>query len=132
MTADHPVTRSLEIAAERCSDLTPLVYARLFAAHPELETHFVLDTDKSVRGSMLSWVLTTILDYTEGGSIGRNLIESEAMNHAGYGVPPATFNLFFGFIRDTVAEVCGADWNESMAAAWQFVIAELQGIAAPA
>lgn len=130
--APHPVTRSLEIAAERCPDLTPLVYERLFAANPELETHFVLDTDKSVRGSMLSWVLTTILDFTEGGSIGRNLIETEAMNHDGYGVPPATFNLFFGVVRDTVADLCGADWTEPMAAAWRGMIAELQGIAAPA
>lgn len=128
----HPVTSSLEIAAERCPDLTPLVYERLFATHPELETHFVLDTDKSVRGSMLSWVLTTILDYTEGGSIGRNLIETEAMNHDGYGVPPQTFNLFFGVVHDTVAEVCGADWTADMAAAWQAMISELQRIATPA
>lgn len=128
----NPIIRSLEIAAERCPDLTPLVYPRLFAAHPELETHFVLDTDNSVRGSMLSWVLTTILDIVEGGQIGTNLVETEAMNHDGYGVPPATFNLFFGFVRDAVAEVCGTDWTVDMARAWQDVVDRLQRIAVPA
>jgi hypothetical protein len=31
-----PITRSLELAAERCEDLTPLVYRRLFAEHPDM------------------------------------------------------------------------------------------------
>jgi hemoglobin-like flavoprotein len=47
------ITRSLELVAEH-GDPTSLVYARLFAAHPEMEKLFVRDTDGGVRGNMLS------------------------------------------------------------------------------
>jgi hypothetical protein len=36
MTAPaNPIQHSFELAAERCEDLTPLVYDRLFREHPE-------------------------------------------------------------------------------------------------
>jgi hemoglobin-like flavoprotein len=34
------IHRSFELAAERCEDLTPLVYQRLFQEHPETEAMF--------------------------------------------------------------------------------------------
>jgi hemoglobin-like flavoprotein len=34
------IRRSFELAAERCEDLTPLVYRRLFREHPETEAMF--------------------------------------------------------------------------------------------
>ena len=34
------IHRSFELAAQRCEDLTPLVYRRLFREHPEATSMF--------------------------------------------------------------------------------------------
>jgi len=34
IASSNPIERSFEIAAERCADLTPLVYERLHREHP--------------------------------------------------------------------------------------------------
>ena len=46
----NPIERSFEIAAERCEDLTPLVYRRLFDAHPEARTVFRTEGSEPVKG----------------------------------------------------------------------------------
>jgi hypothetical protein len=38
--ATNPIQHSFEIAAERCEDLTPPVYRRLFFEHPETKAMF--------------------------------------------------------------------------------------------
>jgi hemoglobin-like flavoprotein len=53
------IERSFEIAAERAGDITPLVYQRLFAQHPEMEALFVRDTTGAVRGEMLAAAINT-------------------------------------------------------------------------
>ena len=60
------ILRSLELVAER-GDPVAQVYARVFAAHPEMEKLFVRDTTGSVRGNMLSEALTAMLDFIERG-----------------------------------------------------------------
>jgi len=37
MACSNPIQQSFELAAERCDDLTPLAYRRLFAGHPEAQ-----------------------------------------------------------------------------------------------
>ena len=49
----NPIHRSFELAAERCEDLTPLVYRRLFREHPEAEAMFRTVGSDPVKGSML-------------------------------------------------------------------------------
>ena len=43
--ATNLIQHSFELAAERCEDLTPLVYRRLFHKHPEAEPMFRRETD---------------------------------------------------------------------------------------
>ena len=50
------IVQSLEIAAEHSGDLTPAVYARLFAQQPQMRALFVLDTNDAVKGEMLARV----------------------------------------------------------------------------
>ena len=57
----NPIHQSFELAAERCEDLTPLVYRRLFHDHPEAEAMFRRDGSDLVKGcslsqSMQSWI----------------------------------------------------------------------------
>lgn len=126
------VTHSFELAAERCEDLTPLVYARLFQEYPELEPMFILDRNGSARGNMLALGLNALLDSIGEGSYGENVIRTEALNHAGIGVKPDQFLRFFGIIADTVKELLGTDWSDDVGAAWKRVLGDLDRIVATA
>ena len=54
MASPDLIERSFELAAERCEDLTPLVYRRLFREHPEAEAMFRSEGSDLVKGSMLA------------------------------------------------------------------------------
>ena len=66
MTTDAElITLSFEIAAERCDDLTPVVYRRLFSDHPEMERLFFRDAQThAVRGEMLARVTAVFFAMT--------------------------------------------------------------------
>jgi hemoglobin-like flavoprotein len=119
------ITSSLELAGERAGDLTPRVYARLFAEHPEMEALFVRDKDGSVRGEMLMRVFEAILDFIDRRHYASHLIQCEVITHEGYGVPPEVFGLFFRTVADTLREVIGADWTPAMDRAWRELLADL-------
>jgi hemoglobin-like flavoprotein len=59
----NPIEHSFELAAERCEDLTPLVYRRLFREHPESESMFRSEGSDPVKGSMLALTIDAILDF---------------------------------------------------------------------
>jgi hemoglobin-like flavoprotein len=63
MASSNPIERSFELAAERCEDLTQLVYRRLFDAHPEARTMFRTEGSDLVKGSMLALTIDAILDF---------------------------------------------------------------------
>jgi hemoglobin-like flavoprotein len=121
----HQVEQSLEIAAERCPDLGPLVYGRLFALHPELEAMFVLDTDGSVRGSMLSHSLRVLLDLIDERHFGPSFIKAECIRHGYSDLPPEMFVAFYPIVRDAVHEVVGPQWTDAMQSAWEDVLREI-------
>ena len=120
MTGDAElITRSFEIAAERCPDLTPLVYRRLFEAHPEMERLFWRDRESfAVRGEMLARVIEAILDFVGERVYAPALIQCEVITHDGYDVPKEVFGTFFAVVADTVRDVVGDASSSDMAAAW--------------
>lgn len=124
------VARSLELVAERHGDPAPLVYARLFAAHPNMEALFVRDTAGSVRGQMLMVVIESLLDYIGGNAYSANLIRIERINHEGLGVPPEVFDTFFSAVMATFKELLGDDWTPETDAAWRELLAELGRVTA--
>ena len=119
------IEQSLELAAERCEDLTPLVYARLFAEHPEMEPLFWSDKNGAVRGEMLAKVFSAILDFVGERLYASTLIQTEVINHAGYDVPPDIFGIFFGTVAATLKDVIGPDWTPAMDEAWTRLLADL-------
>jgi hemoglobin-like flavoprotein len=121
------ISASFEEAAERAGDITPLVYARLFQAHPELEALFWRDSDGAIKGHMLSSVIEAIFDFTEERRYAHNLIAAEAQNHEGMDVPRDVFPLFFDVLRDEVRAACGVAWTAEMEAAWRELLRELAG-----
>lgn len=117
MAADL-IRRSLERLAERQGDPTAQVYARLFAARPDLEALFVGDRTGAARGEMLAQAFEALMDLAEGGQQGARLIAIERVNHEGLGVPPEVFADFFPLLADVVREGLGQDWTEDMGKAW--------------
>ena len=119
------IERSLELAAERGGDLTPRVYARLFADHPEMEALFTRDRDGLVRGEMLARVFEAILDFISDRLYAHHLIQCEVVTHAGYDVPPDVFQTFFPVVAATLREVLAEAWTPEIDLAWEGLLADL-------
>ncbi len=96
MTSSNPIERSFELAAERCEELTPLVYQRLFDAHPEAEAMFRTQGSAPVKGSMLALTIDAILDFAGERTGHFRMIECEVVSHDAYGTPRRLFGEFFG------------------------------------
>ena len=124
------IEQSLEIAAERGGDLTGVVYERLFARQPEMALLFWRDNRHTIKGEMLMRVFEAILDFVRARQFADHLIATEAVNHAGYDVPPDVFGAFFGLVAEIVQETCGQDWTPAMAAAWRRTLADLDSYVA--
>ena len=124
----NPIERSFELAAERCEDLTPLVYRRLHATHPETQTMFRTEGSELVKGSMLAMTIEAILDFAGERSGKFRMIQCEVASHDAYGTPRELFISFFGVIRDTLRDLLGREWSRDIDEAWERLLAD---IAAP-
>ena len=119
-----PIEQSFELAAERCGDITPRVYEKLFAKYPEVLPLFVRDTNGNVRGEMLTRTIEAIFDYIGPNNYAENFLRCEVVTHAGYDVPPQIFSKFFDVLADTLCEILGASWSPAMAREWQVLLAD--------
>ena len=126
----HPIERSFELAAERCEDLTPLVYKRLFRQHPETEAMFRSEGSDLVKGSMLALTIDAILDFAGQRTGHFRLIECEVVSHDAYGTPRHLFIAFFGVIAETLREILQADWSPEIDAAWKELLGEVETLIA--
>ena len=130
MASENLIERSFEVAAARCEDLTPLVYRRLAAEHPETLTMFRSEGSELVKGSMLSMTIEAMLDFA-GERRGKfRMIECEISSHDAYGTPRELFIAFFGVIAATLREVLGAEWTPEIDRAWQRLLAEIEAFVA--
>ena len=119
------IERSLELAAERCTDLTSLVFERLFRLHPQTEALFWRDGDGAIKDEMLAQAFAAILDFVGERIYAHRFIQCEAVNHAGYSVPPDVFRTFFHMIAATLHEVIGDQWTSETDLAWQRLLLSL-------
>src|SRR6185437_5129677 len=126
----HPIESSFELAAERCEDLTPLVYKRLFRQHPETEAMFRSEGSDLVKGSMLALTIDAILDFAGQRTGHFRLIECEVVSHDAYGTPRHLFIAFFGVIAETLREILQTEWSPEIDGAWRKLIAEVESIVA--
>jgi hemoglobin-like flavoprotein len=129
MSAD-PVERSFELAAERCGDLTPLVYQRLFRQHPETQAMFRSEGSDLVKGSMLALTIDAILDFVGDRTGHFRLIECEVVSHDAYGTQRHLFIAFFGVIAETLREILASDWSGEIDAAWRKLLGEIEALIA--
>ena len=128
--ATNPIQHSFELAAERCEDLTPLVYRRLFDAHPETRTMFRTEGSELVKGSMLALTIDAILDFAGERTGHFRIIAAEISSHDAYGTSRELFIAFFGIIAQTLREIVGADWSDDIDAAWRKLLGDIESYAA--
>ncbi|MDB5531765.1 MAG: globin [Hyphomicrobiales bacterium] len=124
------IQHSFELAAERCEDLTPLVYRRLHREHPETQAMFRTEGADLVKGSMLALTIDAMLDFAGERTGHFRLIECEVSSHDAYGTPRELFGKFFGVIAETVREVLGDDWSSEIADAWRKLLNEIDDVVA--
>ena len=128
---DNPIERSFELAAERCEDLTPLVYHRLLAKHPETQTMFRSEGSELVKGSMLAMTIEAMLDFA-GERTGKfRMIQCEVASHDAYGTSRELFVDFFFMIRDTLHDVLEHEWSRDIHEAWEQLLADIAIFAVP-
>ncbi|TWA97198.1 hypothetical protein FBZ96_106249 [Bradyrhizobium stylosanthis] len=123
------IEESFEIAALRCADLTPLVYRRLFEAHPETRTMFRAQGSELVMGSMLALTIEAILDFAGERRGHFRLIACEVASHDAYGTSRELFIAFFAVIRNTLRDLLGDDWSADTALAWDRLLVEIDAYA---
>jgi hemoglobin-like flavoprotein len=128
MASTNPIERSFELAAERCEDLTPMVYRRLFHQHPEAEAMFRSQGSDPVKGSMLALTIDAILDFAGERSGRFRLIECEVSSHDAYGTPRDLFVAFFSVIAQTLREILETDWSPEIEQAWRNLLDEIEGV----
>ncbi len=126
----HLIERSFALAAERCEDLTPLVYARLHREHPETVAMFRTVGADLVKGSMLALTTEAILDFAGERSGKFRMIACEVSSHDAYGTPRELFFAFFGVIAATLRELLAAEWTAEIDQAWADMLAEIKDIVA--
>ncbi len=119
------IQHSFELAAERCEDLTPAVYRRLFREHPEAEAMFRRESGDLVKGSMLTLAIDAILDFAGERSGNFRMIECEVQSHDAYGTPRELFSEFFGVVAGTMREILGSDWSPEIDQAWRTLLSEI-------
>jgi len=130
MARANPIQQSFELAAERCEDLTPLVYRRLFREHPEAKAMFRSEGSELVKGSMLALTIEAVLDFAGERSGNFRMIECEVTSHDAYGTPRELFVAFFGVIAASLREVLGDEWSPEIDQAWQGLLGEIAGVVA--
>ena len=129
--SENFIERSFELAAERCEDLTPLVYRRLHAKHPETLTMFRSEGSELVKGSMLAMTIEAMLDFA-GERTGKfRMIQCEVVSHDAYGTPRDLFFDFFCVIRDTLRDILGPQWSPDIDGAWAKLLADIAVFAVP-
>jgi hemoglobin-like flavoprotein len=130
MTPTNLIQHSFELAAERCEDLTPLVYRRLFREHPEAEPMFRREANDLVKGSMLALTIDAMMDFARDRTGSFRMISCEVQSHDAYGTPRELFGKFFGVIAATVREVLGHDWTPEIEAVWRKLLDEIDSLVA--
>ncbi|MBS0363029.1 MAG: globin [Proteobacteria bacterium] len=121
--ASEIISQSLELLAERVGDPAPQVYARLFAAYPEMEAMFVRDVTGAVKGEMLAMTFQCLMDLD--GGYAANMIAAERVNHDAFGVPHEVFGRFFPLLAETCRELLGDAWTPPVERAWAAALARI-------
>ena len=134
------IDQTLEIAATRCTDLTPAVFARFFERCPEATALFTVidpNTPPMGCGQMLFEVISLLTDTANGQPYVASYMHQIACDHVEFKVDDARlYQAFMAALVDVIAGLLDANWTEAHAQAWarqcQALLGHLPTALAPA
>lgn len=93
------------------------LYARLFAAHPELRALFPLSMEhtRATTFGMLARLISSLQDPRETDL----LLDRLGRDHRKFGVKDTHYELFFDALLATIEQVSGHAWTETSSRAWR-------------
>ena len=119
------IADTLELYAARCGDPYDAAFAKLYAANPDYEGLFFLDTDEGLRRNMMQTTLEMIATYCDNPRSAENLVIGTRLVHLTYEISD-DFDLFFAITRDVMAKGLGDAFTSAHAAAWETMLKDLE------
>ena len=115
------INASLENAAERCDDLTPLFFDAFFTLRPEAPSLF--SANVVAKGRMMIEILNLVVEQAEGAGYVEHTVKTSASDHSFWGVTLEMYNDVFRALLSTLRTLIGDAWTAETEAAWQRQIA---------
>lgn len=116
------IEHTLELAAQRHEDISPLVYAHFFASCPEAAPLFkVIDPTQPPHGcgQMLFEILSLLQDCAAQKAYVAHYMQQIASNHYAFGVQAkALYAHFLNSVVCVLADTLDKDWNNELEVAW--------------
>lgn len=116
------LNETLELAAERCEDLTPLVYQRFFALRPEAAVFFNVPDPTMPPlgcGQMLFEIISLLTDAAAGKPHVVPYMHQIVSDHMNFKVTgEALYRDFLAALMDVLADLLGSHWTDRHSQAW--------------
>ncbi|CAI8233213.1 MAG: Uncharacterised protein [Alphaproteobacteria bacterium] len=119
------IEQTLAHYAEHHGDPYDAAFQKLYAADPNYQALFFLDTDEGLRRNMMRTTLEIITTYIDNAYAAENLVIGARLIHLTYEVTD-DFDLFFQITRDVIAEGCADIWSDAHATAWNAMLADFE------
>ena len=119
------IAETLELYAKSCGDPYEAAFAKLYAANPDYEGLFFLDTDEGLRRNMMQTTLEMITTYCDDKRAAENLVIGTRLVHLTYEISD-DFDLFFAITRDVIAEGLGEAFTAAHADAWATMLKDFE------
>jgi hypothetical protein len=124
MSVQDQIIASLEIAAEKCGDITPAVYERYFQKSPGAE-ELMVQIDHLVRGKMMEEIMRLLM--TEDYSAEDEYLTFEMKTHEqAYSVIRSMYENLLLSVREILQEGLADEWTDAFGAAWDNRIQALE------
>ena len=124
MSTQDQIINSLELAAEKCGDITPAVYVRYFEKSPGSE-ELMIQIDHRVRGKMMEEVMRLLM--TDDYAAEDEYLTFEMKTHEeGYTVIQSMYDSLLEAVWEILKEGLGDEWTDDMENAWSERIQALQ------
>ena len=107
----------LTIIAERTEDISPLVYRRFFAKHPDAEELFGGSIGEDVKNYMIIEIIMQLLNLADD-NVDPDITKRWIMDHTVYGVTLPMYSTMLESLVSSLAEVMGSDWSDQHQCAW--------------
>lgn len=107
----------LTLIAERTEDISPLVYRRFFAKHPDAEELFGGSIGEDVKNYMIIEIIMQLLNLADD-KVDPDITKRWIMDHTVYGVTLPMYSTMLESLIASLAEVMGSDWSERHQSAW--------------